>query len=267
MELIKKYINENGKEYGVYKDVCPRCGGVGISDNIGWKHYNNGKCYKCEGKGYIIEEKRILTEKEKAQRERAKELKEFKTQKEFEDRQSNEQNKLNEFITSNPKLYICIDKDSYSKKELLKANGYKYQYGLWYGYTQIKNVELLELNSINYLEIAFNKIEIKSDLVHEAINNYKESINNTEYIGLEGDKIQLDVNLESYKIYDGYVYGTSTYYYNFTTVEGNKLQWKTSKDLEIEEGTELTIKGTIKELKEDDDCNKITVLTRCKIIK
>ena len=71
-KLIKRYVDEKGKEWGTYKIECPKCGGLGFLERIDWKMTDNeGRCFKCMGTGYIVKDKRILTEKEKTQREKA----------------------------------------------------------------------------------------------------------------------------------------------------------------------------------------------------
>lgn len=58
----------NGKPWERTSEPCPRCGGSGRYPSREWQ----GMCLKCQGAGYIITKHRILSDKEKAQRERAK---------------------------------------------------------------------------------------------------------------------------------------------------------------------------------------------------
>ena len=68
MELVaKSYQNypqigevflKNGKSYIAIKESCDRCGGNGYSNHPSWAQNNNGKCFKCNGLGYVIEEVR-----------------------------------------------------------------------------------------------------------------------------------------------------------------------------------------------------------------
>lgn len=59
--------------------------------------------------------------------------------------------------------------------------------------------------------------------------------------------------------------GEMNFFYNFVDKDGNILVWKTTKDLDIAEGTEITIKGTIKSHDEYKGVEQ-TKLVRCKII-
>lgn len=90
----------------------------------------------------------------------------------------------------------------------------------------------------------------------------------SQHIGQVGDKIDLDVTLEKSAWFDvpsfrGF--GTDTMHvYTFRDTQGNALVWKTSGCLDIEEGQQVHLKGTIKAHDEYKD-EKQTVLTRCKI--
>ena len=90
----------------------------------------------------------------------------------------------------------------------------------------------------------------------------------SQHVGEIGDKIDLDVILEKRAWFDvpsfrGF--GTDTMYvYTFRDAQGNALVWKTSGGLDIEEGQQVHLKGTIKAHDEYKD-EKQTVLTRCKI--
>ena len=90
----------------------------------------------------------------------------------------------------------------------------------------------------------------------------------SQYIGAEGDKIDISVTLERrawFEIPSFRGFGTETkYIYTFRDDQENAIVWKTSKGLIYETGEKLNLKGTIKELSEYDG-EKQTVLTRCKI--
>lgn len=90
----------------------------------------------------------------------------------------------------------------------------------------------------------------------------------SKFIGEIGDKIDANLTLEKSAWYDipsfrGY--GTDTMHvYTFRNATGDALIWKTSKGLGIESGSEVHVKGIIKEHNEYKD-EKQTVLTRCKV--
>lgn len=90
----------------------------------------------------------------------------------------------------------------------------------------------------------------------------------SQHIGQVGDKIDVDVILEKSAWFDvpsfrGF--GTDTMYvHTFRDDHGNALTWKTSNGLGIEAGSQVHLKGTIKDHSEYRD-EKQTVLTRCKV--
>ena len=61
-------FEKNGKIWERTAEPCPRCGGSGRYPSFEYQ----GVCLKCMGDGFFISERRVLTDKEKAQRERAK---------------------------------------------------------------------------------------------------------------------------------------------------------------------------------------------------
>lgn len=85
-----------------------------------------------------------------------------------------------------------------------------------------------------------------------------------KYIGSIGDKIEAKVTYLYTGYYDTF-YGR-TYIHSFEDKDGIRYVWKTSTYLSLEENTEVTIKGT---LKEHSEYNKIrqNILTRCKVIQ
>ena len=84
----------------------------------------------------------------------------------------------------------------------------------------------------------------------------------SQYIGTIGDKIEIKATYLYTAWFEGF-YGT-TYIHNFKAGD-NAIIWKTSNGLmEVDENSEVTLKGTIKEHSEYNG-QKQTVLTRCKI--
>lgn len=73
-------FEKNGKPWIRAAEPCPRCGGSGRYPSLVYQ----GICLQCQGAGYTITEKRILSDKEKAQRERAKARKAAKVQAQIE---------------------------------------------------------------------------------------------------------------------------------------------------------------------------------------
>ena len=73
-------FEKNGKIWERTAEPCPRCGGSGRYPSLEYQ----GVCLKCMGDGFFISERRVLTDKEKAQRERAKARKAEKKAQELE---------------------------------------------------------------------------------------------------------------------------------------------------------------------------------------
>lgn len=130
------------------------------------------------------------------------------------------------------------------------------------------------------------RIAEEQRLVEEARIKAQKAI--SQHIGTVGEKLSIKVTYVKTAWFDVPSYrgfGTDTMYiHTFKDADGNVLIWKTSKALcneiktpikgsddwelkyeLIEEGTEVTLKGSIKEHSEYQD-EKQTVLTRCKFL-
>jgi len=87
------------------------------------------------------------------------------------------------------------------------------------------------------------------------------------YVGNTGDKLEKELTLKkrvSYETsYNGYN-ETTQYIYLFEDAERNIYKWNTAKFLELDNGDNVKVKGTIKDHAEYAGA-KQTVLTRCKI--
>lgn len=160
-----------------------------------------------------------------------------------------------------PNAYICIDPDSYSKKDLLKTNGYKWLGGYWVGLQTVEGVELLTVETSKLIYDLYFKFDYEK--VIEVMTEYKRSISRSNWVGNIKDKLELTVQITKTIFIYG-AYGT-TYIYIMEDKDGNIFTWKTNKDIEKENNVFFNIKGTVKEHDEYKD-EKQTVLTRCKVI-
>ena len=91
----------------------------------------------------------------------------------------------------------------------------------------------------------------------------------SQYIGNVGDKVELKAVYKFSAWYETKAfcgYGMQTNYIHTFKVGDNTVVWKTTRGLGLEEETEVTLKGTIKELNEYKE-EKQTILTRCKVIQ
>ena len=90
----------------------------------------------------------------------------------------------------------------------------------------------------------------------------------SQFVGQVGEKIEMNVVYDhsgswEQKSFAGY--GTDTMYIHvFKDENGNVLSWKTQNCVNLEKGTNVCLKGTVKEHTEYKD-EKQTVLTRCKV--
>lgn len=85
----------------------------------------------------------------------------------------------------------------------------------------------------------------------------------TEWYGSIKDKVDLSVTLKTIRGFDG-VYGWTSIL-TFEDHQGHQFIWKTGSYVEVQEGAEVTLKGTIKAHTEYKGI-KQTELTRCKVM-
>lgn len=86
------------------------------------------------------------------------------------------------------------------------------------------------------------------------------------YVGSIGERLEVKAVYQfssHWTHFIGYMIQTM-YCHSFKDKDGNVLIWKTASSLGLEEGQEVTLKGTVKDHSEYKD-EKQTVLTRCKI--
>lgn len=260
-------INQDEKGNTQIECNCLKCGGTGKIEIF--MMVQDGVCFKCNGSKRQISNLKLYTEDKiqvLAERYKARKL-----QEEQEALKSYEINKIIELkkgLSIDNDLYIIVEPNSYDIKEELKKEGFKFHRGFngWYNSTDSENYKTIKMT----FDEIYNSKEyvINFNLIKDTIEEYKALNNKTVFLGIEGDKLKdLNLTLDYCKVYDGYAYGSYTYYYNFKDQNGNKVQWKTSKDLELSTGQTVKLNGTIKELKVDNEGNKITVLTRCKVLE
>lgn len=89
----------------------------------------------------------------------------------------------------------------------------------------------------------------------------------SNYVGTEGERLTLQVQYIGspwYKRRDFYGNEETCYIHSFRDAAGNKLVWRTGKGLDLEEGQQVTLTGTVKEHSEYKG-EKQTMLLRCKV--
>jgi len=145
---ILRTFEKNGKPYKEVIEICSRCGGTG---NYSYNQKDGTLCYGCNGQGVQKIERRIYTDKELVSQEKAKTKKVAKKETERLEKIANaeieKQNRVNEYIQNNPITYIVVDKDSYNKKEIIKANKYKWMTWHWVGHKEIEGIETMAIDT------------------------------------------------------------------------------------------------------------------------
>ena len=110
-------------------------------------------------------------------------------------------------------------------------------------------------------EVSFNGDLIPDDQIIQEVNNLIYSAGTSQHIGQIGDRIEIDAICTRAVINQGQ-FGIS-YFFVFTTDEGNIFTWSTSTR-SLEEGQRYHIRGTLKEHTVfRNNCQN--VLTRCKV--
>ena len=245
-EELKRY-EVNGKLWGTFTIPCRRCGGSG--------HYSrdyNGctTCYRCQGKKYEVEERRILSDKEIAQREKARERRKQKKLKEQEEYLANKQREAEE--KRKRYSFICVDKDSYQKKDLLKENGYKWRCRNWIGSIEIDNVELLRVSNEAIID---QYGEYMPDVIIELVQSH--SLNTTSHFGEVGAKVEIEVIIKKIiEVEDRW--GTKLIYL-MEDNEGHLFKWAT-KSGNLDKDKPYKVKATIKSHEEYKGVNQTTLI-------
>lgn len=270
MILVK--VDRNNTHY--YTDTrCPKCGGTGYIP--GYEHVEGGVCFMCGGSGrgsrsvivrtYEYNQKLINARLEKARKTAGERNAKYLKSRGFS---------VDGFA------WIVMGK-TFEIKDQLKAAGATYRdtFG-WHfdhpveGFSTIKISidDIMYVNSDDEAEtlahyqmdgsLTWNLFEIEQYLKERKAQWEKDNAPETEWYGSINDKVTLDVTLKSIRGFDG-TYGW-TNIFAFEDNQGHQFIWKTGSYVEVQEGDEVTLKGTIKAHSEYKGI-KQTELTRCKV--
>lgn len=242
---------------------CIKCGGTGYLET--YSMVENGICFKCDGIGrqqlpqttYTLEVAELKAKNiiDKANSKYAEQIAKMDA----------EDKKKSIYGTDTYAVLENINKDE------AKAQGGKWDYTLqtWTFKEEPTNYKFIKItyeDTIDRLELFPNDEKLsgiyrdsynvdKLIAIRDIINNNK---NTGKWIGQEKEKIQLNVTLDKITGYStdfGY-----TNIYIFKDTEGNKLTWKTAKDMEWEEGQEIEIKATVKAHEEYNNEKQTSIL-------
>lgn len=261
-----EFFEKDGKPWKRTWEHCWKCSGRGVIPY--YMHVANGVCFKCEDhKGYWVE-RRVLNEKEQARRDAAKVRKAAKREQERADRQM-EFNKLaiEKLGFGNGSIHVVALHDTFSLKDELKEAGARFKGEFGWFFTQPTDLyPTIEITAEEGLEFHdFSSPNVNPE-VKDMIKQKIDAINPRkvlEWIGQVGDKIEVKVTFKRDHSFDTQ-FGTK-WIYIFSDENENIVKWSTGKALFLDEGQQILLKGTIKELSEFRD-EKQTEMTRCKIL-
>lgn len=262
-------IEENGKLYQTMFTTCSRCGGTG------WTPLPNYTCFRCNGNKYETQKVRLYDAKEyntykkqseaaAAKRKQQAELRHQKMKAEF---------KIKHGFNDNDFTYLYYG-DTYSIKDMLKENGAVFDYIL--GWHSPQQIDLTSAPSNVYsLTLAFDTVytldeEVDAycllpdarETIEQITKIADEEFSNSEYVGEEKQKIEVNVTISSIAGYSNKFGDGHMYIFNSN---GNKLVWFTSSNPDINVDEEYTITATVKK-HEEYKGTKQTIVTRVKVI-
>lgn len=256
-------VDKNGTKYW-FETKCPKCGGTGHIDF--YNHVENGICFQCDGSGYYetswkeytpeyrakLDARRLAKAKKLAPEKNAKFLKKAG-------------------FSEDGKAWVVVG-NTYEIKEQLKEAGCKWHNLIGWHFDH-------ETTEFNCFEMSIDEVTSLShageylwDAYSDVVEYVKEQRDkhapksDSEFVGNIGDKVDMKLTYKQYFTFETHYsyYGELNFIYKFADENGNTIVWKTSKALELNEGQQYEVKGTIKEHNEYKG-DKQTVLTRCKI--
>lgn len=274
---IGQPFDKNGKLYTRVKDICDKCNGTGIAishveNGVPIPYVNDeGICYCCDGVGFREKEVRLYTEKEykrmmaiaDAARAKKEAEREAKIKAEYQDKK-NEWIAKEGFSIENLVTYV-VTGDSYSIKDKLKEQGFRYSQILkWHRATPSEEYPCIEVKLEEVADFSAwgtgNYYSTAQKLVQDKIDALKPE-SHSEWIGVEKEKISdLRAEVTAIQSYTNrYGYGRI-----FTFLSGeNIIKWFTSSNPNIDINDIVLINATIKEHSEYRG-EKQTIITRPK---
>lgn len=279
------FENEKGKRCIKIKRPCPRCSGLGIivshveNDQLVPIPVDNGVCYKCGGSKVELKTVRAYTEKEYLQLQKSNERARAKREaaeaaKIQENIERADEFKHNTAIKlgfgEDEKIYIVCGGNTYKIKDQLKAMGARFNMTFkWYFTKEVEVPEGYCLCAISFDDLYDYQAETRwarmkdsaEDIIAAKVASYYKVPETEFYPGVEGERIRnFKVRLESVRGFDGYYGYTNIYTF---TADKYVFVWMTSKsDLDIRDGEEVSLTGTIKKFNDYNGIHQ-TMLSRC----
>lgn len=252
--------------------TCNRCGGAGGHD--AWK-YTGWTCYECGGTGRSAKAEVIklytpeYEVKLEERRQKASEKRQAKLEAEADSKRQ-EWLSDNQF-TSDGFTFMFLG-NTFEMKDAIKETGAKFNTHLgWHIDHEVEGFHFLKCHIDDVADKTYWGYAIYKDMksarqdAWNKLNNEPES----QWLGQVGDKIEVHAKYmftHSWETNFGYGYWTQTvqHIHIFKDSEGHTFKWKTSNFIDADYGTEVVLKGTVKDLDEYKG-EKQTVLTRCKV--
>lgn len=267
--LVKE--DKNGTKYYHNVCTCMKCGGSGFISC--YVPINGGECFDCWGSGIVEYETKEYTPEYEAKLEARRQAR-FEKKKAAEIAKSAERNQ--EFFekhgfNSDGNTYVVLG-NTYSIKEELKELGCKFDNVLgWHSPVKLDKYPSVEISvdDVYYKDYTetyswknWKENETYSAKIEAAKAELNKTTSNSEWVSEVGEKVELNVIFKRVNWFETQ-FGESAIY-SFEDENGNQIIWKTGTYLDVEQGSKISIKGTVKEHSEYRGV-KQTVLTRCKV--
>lgn len=277
-QVITNFVKD-GKAYARIKMTCDRCGGHGIfavgvhNGQLVPAQPDAGMCYKCLGKGYVIDEVRDYTQAEFDRMQKAKAKRKATKQAEYERMRAQQIAEGNKRVLArhgfNGTQAYAVVGNTYDLKDELKEHGAKFTPELLWVCpeepTWLPADRYVCISAADIFEFIDEVLFVK-DSAPEFIKSLQPK--SGEFIGNVGQRITVTATVTkviSFQTEFRRGWPTTTYKYIMMTEDGNTVVWSTGT-VRWEEGHTATIVGTIKDHTEYNGIRQ-TVLTRCKEVQ
>lgn len=270
--------DKNGTRYYSFTCPCSKCNGRGYIDY--YKHVEAGVCFDCNGTGIYEGTEKEYTDEYLAKKAGMAEKREEKRRAEWTPEKElakmgygpeiglviNARGEIDygddfEWLTK----HASCKYEKYGCHALLTSVGNTLPAEAGYQILPVRWDELLEADT------EACRLHFKENGARAALKNHTYSYPpkpkfESDYVGAEGEKVEMTLKLVKVGGYDTFFAGREAYVavYTFEDENHNKLVWKTQKGIDDEVYDFFRVKGTVKEHSEYLG-EKQTVLTRCKV--
>ncbi len=278
MTLVK--VDKNGSKHFEGQVTCPRCGGTGYYA-IGMMNmqpvlspHDYGVCWKCMGTKKVFGKLIVRTPEYQAKLDARRKAKEDKKKEESKNSWLEKHG-----WSSDGHIFLFLGK-TYEKKEEIKSIGGRYNSIIgWYIDHKIDGFDLLQVSKEDVLVETPWGYDFRSDVDFETMKEAELTRlhpSESSFQGVVGSKLtDLHLTLTLSRVFEcqnvkqgwngrNFYKDTKRFFYSFKDSNNNILTWTASKDMNLSQGSEYIVTGTVKEHKVYKGQNQ-TVLTRCKV--